>query len=67
VTIDHHTGTEEALFRALNSDDGCLLDARSVIRSASWLGVIVAPGVADPHLEPGGHIVRRYPVSRFTA
>jgi len=41
MTIDHHTGIEETLFRALNFDGGRLLDALAVTLSARWFGVVV--------------------------
>jgi undecaprenyl-diphosphatase len=45
TTIDHHTGMEEALFRALNADGGRLLDTLSVILSARWFGVAVGASI----------------------
>jgi undecaprenyl-diphosphatase len=44
MTVDHHTGIEEALFRALNCDGGRLADALAVTISYRWFGV--ATGLA---------------------
>ena len=54
MTIDHHTGMEEALFHALNSDGGALLDAFSVILSARWFVVVVGTTVLGTILLAGG-------------
>jgi undecaprenyl-diphosphatase len=45
MTIDHHSGMEEALFRALNADGGRVLDILSVVLSARWFGMAVGASI----------------------
>jgi undecaprenyl-diphosphatase len=45
MTVDRHAALEEAVFRALNSDGGRLLDAAAVVLSTRWFGAIAAAAV----------------------
>ena len=45
MTVDHHTGVEERVFRAVNSDGGRVLDALGVVFASRWFGIAVGAAI----------------------
>jgi undecaprenyl-diphosphatase len=46
VTVDHHSGLEEAVFHALNSGAGSLVDAAAVVLSERTFGILAGLALA---------------------
>jgi undecaprenyl-diphosphatase len=46
VTVDHHTGLEEAVFHALNAGAGSLVDAAAVVLSERTFGILAGLALA---------------------